>query len=274
MTVARDRARADPWPAPRARGPVGRRLAARQQVADQPGARARRAGGRALPRPSRAAVARHPADGRSAGLARGPHRQPAATTGPSPPARSPAAPTSTAAWPGPSCGSCRRWPAWPPERSPSTATRTCGPARSARCSSRCAASGVEIDGDGVPVHGARDGRGARRPRGDRRVRVVAVRVGAAAGRRPVRPGGRRAPRRQADALAPPRRHDRRDAARAWRRGRRRRRRPLGRRARPGPRRRRRHRARPLQRGALPRAGRGVGRLGHRPRLARADHAGG
>ena len=48
--------------------------------------------------------------------------------------------------------------------------------------------------------------------------------------------------------------------------------PLGGRARPDPRRRPRHRARPVQRRAVPGAGRRHRRRGHRPRLAARDHA--
>ena len=66
-------------------------------------------------------------------------------------------------------------------------------------------------------------------------------------------GRRRTPRRQAGAVAPPHRDDRADAAPARRRGGRRRRQPLGRRARSGEGGRPRHRARPVQRGAVPRA---------------------
>ena len=55
------------WPAPFARDPGGRaRPAARVQVADEPGTRARRAVRRALRRAPRAALARHRADGRGA----------------------------------------------------------------------------------------------------------------------------------------------------------------------------------------------------------------
>ena len=114
-------------------------------------------------------------------------------------------------------------------------------AAAARCRSRCAAAAACAGGTVV----------------DRRVGVLAVRLGAAAGRRPLRRGRRRAPRRQAGAVAAPHRHDRRDAARARRRGRRRRRRTAGR-SRPGRSRARRppDRAGPLQRGAVPGAGGG------------------
>ena len=98
------------------------------------------------------------------------------------------------------------------------------------------ALGVDVDDEGrgalpFTVRGA--GVGARRHGGDRRVGVVAVRLGAAAGGRPLRARRRRTPRRQAGPVAAPHRDDRGDAARARRRGRRLRREPLGGRARPG-----------------------------------------
>ena len=124
---------------------------------------------------------------------------------------------------------------------------------------------------GPAVRGPRDRLRARRPRGDRRVGVLAVRLGAAAGRRALRRGRRRAPRRQAGALAAPHRHDGGDAARARRRGRRLRGEPLGGRSRGREAGRPPHRAGPVQRRAVPGAGRGDGRHGDHPRLARGDH---
>ena len=121
-------------------------------------------------------------------------------------------------------------------RSPSTATRTCAAARSARSSPPCARLGVDVEDDGrgaLPFAVRGTGSVPRRHGRHRRVRVLAVRLRAAAGRRALRRGRRRPPRRQAGAVAPPHRHDRRDAARARRRGRRRRRQPLGGRARAG-----------------------------------------
>ena len=87
--------------APRARAGRRRRLAARQQVADQPRAGARRDRRRPVRRTPRAALARHHADGGRADRARARPSTPPATTGRSPRRRSPATPRSTAGWPGP-----------------------------------------------------------------------------------------------------------------------------------------------------------------------------
>ena len=76
------------------------------------------------------------------------------------------------------------------------------------------------------------------------------------------------------AVAPPHRDDGRDAARARCRGRRLRRQPLGGRARPDPCGRPDHRARPVQRRAVPRAGRRQRWRGDGPRLAARHHPGG
>ena len=78
---------------------------------------------------------------------------------------------------------------------------------------------------------ARHRLGARRHGRDRRERVVAVHLGAAAGGCALRRRRRHPPRRQAGPLAPPHRDDDRDAPRPRGRGRRRRRQPLGRRTR-------------------------------------------
>ena len=67
-----------------------------------------------------------------------------------------------------------------------------------------------VDAGRVACRSPIDGTGSVRggTRRHRRVGVLAVRLRAAAGRRPLRRGRRRAPRRQAGALAPPHRHDR------------------------------------------------------------------
>ena len=76
--------------------------------------------------------------------------------------------------------------------------------------------GVEVDDDGrggLPFTVARPRVGARRGGHPRRVGVVAVRVRAAAVRRPLRRGRHGAPRRQGGAEPAAHRDDRRDAAR-------------------------------------------------------------
>ena len=111
------------------------------------------------------------------------------------------------------------------------------------------------------VHGPRPRVGARRGGHPRRLGVVAVRVRAAAVRRPLRRGRHGAPRRQGRAEPAAHRDDRRDAARRGRRGRRRRRAHLAGRAERGQRPRRAGRARPVQRRPVPRGGAGHQRPG-------------
>ena len=114
--------------------------------------------------------------------------------------------------------------------------------------------GVTIRDDGprlAAVHDPGHGCGARRSGGHRRVGVLAVRLGAAAGRREVRQGRRRAARRQARAVHAAHRDDGLPAAPPRRRGRRRGAEPLAGLPRPDRRPRHRDRAGPLQRRALP-----------------------
>ena len=120
------------------------------------------------------------------------------------------------------------------------------------------------------VHRARWRRGAGRAGRDRRLGVLAVRLGPPPGGRQVRQGRRRPPRRQARAVDAAHRDDHRAAAPARRRGRRRRAPPLAGRPRAGHRARHPHRARPLQRRALLGPGRDHRRFGDRPRLAARD----
>ena len=125
----------EPWPAPRATGPVdARRLAARQQVADQPGTAARRPGRRPLRRTTRTALAGHPADGRGAAPASAPRSTPSAadwsvTPGPVRPRR---VGRLRSGRDGDAVRAAGRRPV-DAAPSASTATRTCAPARSARC---------------------------------------------------------------------------------------------------------------------------------------------
>ena len=222
---------------PRAPTDTGRpgRLAARQQVADQPRARAGRDRRRPERRTPSAALARHPADGRRPHLA----RHAASTTPAGDWAVTPGAWDRDAdvdcglagtvmrfvppvAGLAARHGRLRRRPPHAPAPGRPDARPPCG------------ALGVRVDDGGrgalpFAVHGT--GSVPGRHRHDRRQRLVAVRLRAAARGRPLRPRRRRAPRRQAGAVAPPHRDDRADAAPARGRGRRQRRQPLGRRAR-------------------------------------------
>ena len=153
--------------------------------------------------------------------------------------------------------------AWPTGRSPSTATRTPAPGRSARWSARCArsASGSTSPATGglpLTVHGTG------------RVAGGEVVIDASASSQLVsglllaapalRPGHRGPPRRPAGAHRAAPADDRADAAGRRRRGRRQHPRRLGRRARPAHRARLGHRAGPLRRRAVLRR-----RPGHRRR---------
>ena len=120
------------------------------------------------------------------------------------------------------------------------------------------------------VHRARRRRGAGRAGRDRRVGVLAVRLGPPAGGRQVRQGRRRPPRRQARAVDAAHRDDGLAAAPPRRRGRRRGAQPLAGRPRAGHGAGHRDRARPLQRRAVPGPGRGDRRFGDRARLAARD----
>ena len=130
------------WPAPRPVGPVSADgLAARHQVADQPGPAPRGALRRPQRRTTSPALARHPADGHRADRAGRRRRRLGRRLGDH--ARSLSGPgrRSTAAWPARSCGSSRPSPALADghgrlRRRPAHAPAAGG----SRCSPRCAPS--------------------------------------------------------------------------------------------------------------------------------------
>ena len=204
----------DLWPAPRPTGPRRQgRLAARQQVADQPCPGAGRDRRRPERRTTSPALARHPAHGRRP---RPRSARASRTPGPATGRSRPAAWDRDADVDCGLAGTVMRFV--PPvvgladgtvalrRRPPhAAAPRRSDADRSgrARCPGRRRRSGR------TALRRARHGLRARRHRHHRRQRLVPVRLGAAARGRPLRPRRRRAPRRQAGAVAPPHRDDRR-----------------------------------------------------------------
>ena len=191
------------------------------------------------------------------------------------PGSSVAAP-STAGSPATSCASSRRWPGLadgggPLRRRPARPAAPDG--AGARRAAHPRGRGRRRRARRPAVHRRRPRVGARGRRHPRRVGVLAVRLRAAAVRRPLRRGRHRAPRRQGRAEPAAHRDDRGDAARRRRRRRRRRRAHLAGRAERGQRPRRAGRAGPVQRRAVPRRGAGHRRPGPRARLAAVHHPG-
>ncbi len=247
------------------------RRAARLEVADQPCARARGPRRRPLRRTTGAALARHRADGGGAHGARLGGRHVGRRTGRSRPVRSTPRRTVDCGL----AGTVMRFV--PPVAALSSATVHFDGDPHARTRPMAEVLtglrgfGVRVDDDGrgtLPFDVVGHRRGARRTGDDRRLGLQPVHLGAAAGRGPLRRGRRRAPRRQARAVAPPHRDDGRVPARARRRGRRQRAGPVARASGTSSRRGHRDRAGPLQRRAVPDAGAGQRRLGDRARLAR------
>ena len=210
-----------PWPAPRALRPrprPGRR--SRLQVGDQPGPAARRALRRGRVGPPRPRHPRHRADGRGAANAGGPGRG----------ARRPRDVRGARR-------AARRWDRRLRPRRHRDALRAAGGGtrrrsgrvrrRSARPGAadghrarRPARAGGPGGGRSAAVHAARHRGPDRRGRGDRRVGVVAVRLGPAALGRPLRQGRHRPPLHRGGHAGPvpaAHRDDRGDAARGWRR---------------------------------------------------------
>ena len=254
----------------------GDRLSARQQVPDQPCAGAGGVGRRPIGRTARAALARHPADGRRSPAARLDGRHQRRRLGDHAGSRryrhrhrlrprrhrDAVRPAGRGAVRRHDRLRRRRPHAGPPGR---PGARRAAGARASRSTTAAAARCRSPYTRPGPCPAAPWSSTPRRRRSSSRL---------CCSRGPVRPRRRRPARRQAGPVAAAHRDDGGDAARARRLGRRRRRQPLGRRAGTDPGTGPAYRARPFQRRTLRGARRGDRGLDHRPRLAPRDDAGG